>query len=665
MKRNMLKIKGCIVIVFLILFTSCQVKEQNKDKEAYLLVYFKDPTHSIHLAISDDGYTFTDVNDGNPVIAGDTLASQNGIRDPHITRGPHGAFYMAMTDLHVFGKQWGLRDTYWERNGDVYGWGNNKGFVLMKSNDLINWTYKNVHLNHLFPEYEKIGCAWAPQTIYDPHVNKMMIYFTMRMKKERTQMYYAYTDDDFTTLTTKPELLFEYPDTTVQVLDADITPLSDGRYCMMYVAQEKEHNGVKMAFSDKINEGYEYLPEWIDKEPGACEAPNVWKRIGEDKWVLMYDIFSIQPHNFGFCETSDFKTFKNLGHFNEGVMKTTNFTSPKHGAVIQITKQEAQHLKDYWYDKGQTRVKKDIPLDSVQLSDPCILADKATETYYLTGTGGLLWKSKDLKKWSGPYNVAKTNDQSWMGKAPMIWAAEIHQYKGKYYYFATFTNKATKIDTVKGNVIPRRASHVLVSDKAEGPYVPMQDPTYLPANKPTLDGTFWVDQDGKPYMVYCYEWLQSMDSEGNLDGTMDKIELKSDLSGSVGEGELMFRASASPWSKEYDEEGKLRTSKVTDGPWLFETQTGKLGMIWTSWVHDKYTQGVAYSNTGTLDGPWIQEKEPITPPNFGHGMLFRTFDGQLLMSVHSHRNENGRFIRYPKLFKVDDSGDKIVVGEKY
>ena len=67
----------------------------------------------------------------------------------------------------------------------------------------------------------------------------------------------------------------------------------------------------------------------------------------------------------------------------------------------------------------------------------------------------------------------------------------------------------------------------------------------------------------------------------------------------------------------------------------------------------------------TLDGPWIQEEKPITPPNFGHSMLFRTFDGQLLMSVHSHRNENGRFIRYPKLFKVDDSGDKIVVGEVY
>ena len=32
-----------------------------------------------------------------------------------------------------------------------------------------------------------------------------------------------------------------------------------------------------------------------------------------------------------------------------------------------------------------------------------------------------------------------------------------------------------------------------------------------PADKPTLDGTFWVDKDGKPYMVYCYEWLQALD----------------------------------------------------------------------------------------------------------------------------------------------------------
>lgn len=307
----------------------------------------------------------------------------------------------------------------------------------------------------------------------------------------------------------------------------------------------------------------------------------------------------------------------------------------------------------------EPEIKENIPLDSIRLSDPAILADEATETYYMTGTGGMLWKSKDLEKWTGPYKVTETDPESWMGENPMIWAAELHQYKDKYYYFATFTNRDVIIDTVKGNKIERRASHVLVSDKPDGPYIPMEDDTYLPPEKPTLDGTFWVDTDGKPYMVFCHEWLQ------NWNGTMEKIELKPDLSGSIGEGEILFRASDSPWSKEYDEDGNVIPNKVTDGPWLFRTQTGNLGILWTSWIHDVYTQGVAYSESGTLDGPWIHEKEPITPPNFGHATMFHSFEGNLLMSLHSHKeDENGRYIRIPHIYEVDDSGDKILIGEQ-
>ena len=100
--------------------------------------------------------------------------------------------------------------------------------------------------------------------------------------------------------------------------------------------------GIKQAVSDSINSGYVYDPQWYDPEPRACEAPNVWKRIGEDKWVLMYDIYGIHPHNFGFSETTDFVNFTHLGHFNEGVMKATNFSSPKHAAVIHLTKKEAK-----------------------------------------------------------------------------------------------------------------------------------------------------------------------------------------------------------------------------------------------------------------------------------------------------------------------------------
>ncbi len=304
-------------------------------------------------------------------------------------------------------------------------------------------------------------------------------------------------------------------------------------------------------------------------------------------------------------------------------------------------------------------IRQHIPLDSIQLSDPFILADSATHRYYMTGTGGLLWKSEDLQYWDGPYVVAKTDSTSWMGARPMIWAAEIHPYNGRYYYFATFTNSAIIIDTVNGSPIERRASHVLVSDRPDGPFVPVSDSLYLPAFQSTLDATLWTDHDGKPYMIYCGEWVQ------NMNGTVEKIEMKPDLSGTTGNGNVLFRASDSPWSREKDNNGNDQPNKVTDGPYVFRTATGRLGMIWTSWIYDVYVQGVAYSKSGTLDGPWQQEKEPVTPPNYGHGMLFKTFGGTWLMSLHSHRSVNGRFRRIPHLFEVDLSGDKLVVGKPF
>ncbi len=299
-------------------------------------------------------------------------------------------------------------------------------------------------------------------------------------------------------------------------------------------------------------------------------------------------------------------------------------------------------------------VRANIPLDSIRLSDPAILADAQTKMYYMTGTRGRLWKSKDLRLWEGPFQVVEQDKNSWMGEKPDIWAAELHAYKGKYYYFATFTNHDVKADTSNGRSLERRASHVLMSAQPDGPYRPMNEENYLPAELLTLDGTFWVDKDGKPYMIYCHEWLQ------NDNGTMEKIELKPDLSGSIGKGKILFKASDSPWSREKIKD-EIRPNRVTDGPYLFRTGTGRLGMIWTSWVYNVYTQGVAYSESGTLDGPWIQEKEPITPPNFGHGMLFRTFEGKDLMSVHSHKEVDGKYVRIPHLFEVDLSGDKLVV----
>lgn len=108
------------------------------------------------------------------------------------------------------------------------------------------------------------------------------------------------------------------------------------------------NGGIKLAYADRPTGPWHFDPRWVDFEPRACEAPHVFKRIGEDKWVLMYDVYSISPHNFGFIETSDFDSFISLGRFNEGVMQTRNFASPKHGAVVHLTEQEARRLCAQW-----------------------------------------------------------------------------------------------------------------------------------------------------------------------------------------------------------------------------------------------------------------------------------------------------------------------------
>lgn len=315
-----------------------QKKFKEKNLSGYLLVYFKDKDQSAYMAISADGYTFTDLNNGEPVFIGSELAEQKGVRDPHITRGPDGAFYLAMTDLHIFGKRAGFRETDWQRPIEKYGWGNNRALVLMKSYDLIHWTHSDFRVDLAFPELGDIDCSWAPETLYDPIAKKMMVYFTIRYNNKECHMYYAYANNDFTKLETTPQRITE-----IGGLDGDITKVGD-KYHLFYVSDAKILHSV----SDKINSGYKPENQRIDPEKVNTEAPNVFKRIGTDTYVLMYDVYGLRPSNMGFSETTDFVNYSHIGRFNEGVMKTTNFTSPKHGAVTYLTKDELKTMAEYW-----------------------------------------------------------------------------------------------------------------------------------------------------------------------------------------------------------------------------------------------------------------------------------------------------------------------------
>lgn len=424
---------------------------EEKDMSAYLMVFHKDETHGLYMAVSHDGYNFTALNDGEPVIAGDTIAYQRGIRDPHIYRGPDGAFYMAMTDLHVFAQRDGYRETQWERDGK-YGWGNNRGLVLMKSWDLINWKRTNICFDQMSAGLSEIGCAWAPEITFDEKKGKLMIYFTMRFRNEPNKLYYVYVNDEFDTIETLPRTLFEYPNEKVSAIDGDITKIGD-QYHLFYVAHDGEA-GIKHAVSNIANGDYTFDPRWYDLEPKACEAPNVWKRIGEDKWVLMYDVYSVNPHNFAFIETSDFVNFKNLGRFNEGVMETTNFTSPKHGAVIHLTAEEVERLEEYWKQNKRKYVStasiKKNPVFPGFYADPEVMYSKKTGKYYIYPTtdgilnwGSTLFKafsSDDLLNWKEEGVILDLKNVSWAQKnawAPCIIEKKQEDGSYKYYYYYT------------------------------------------------------------------------------------------------------------------------------------------------------------------------------------------------------------------------------------
>ena len=71
------------------------VVQQSQDPNemvAYLFTYFNsnDPKdEQICYALSEDGYNYTPINDGMPVIESDTIAFTQCVRDPHILRGEH------------------------------------------------------------------------------------------------------------------------------------------------------------------------------------------------------------------------------------------------------------------------------------------------------------------------------------------------------------------------------------------------------------------------------------------------------------------------------------------------------------------------------------------------------------------------------------------------
>ena len=299
-------------------------------------------------------------------------------------------------------------------------------------------------------------------------------------------------------------------------------------------------------------------------------------------------------------------------------------------------------------------------LEDIFIRDPYILPVEKDNIYYMYATsttigadgekiGGVkVYKSKDLQHWSDPVQVCVIPESNW--SRGVVWAPEVHLFQGKYYLFATINSgvewKAEKKDWPK---YTWRATQIFCADSPEGPFVPLSTESSTPSDQMALDGTLWVE-DGKPYMIYCHEWVELGD------GAMNLVELTPDLSARASQPQKLFCASAAPWSTGMETKSGDR-HYVTDGCFLYRSKTGKLLMIWSSFCNGQYAVGVAESTTGRVKGPWRQQPEPIFNRHGGHAMIFKTFDGKLCLTLHQPNSPAGE--ERAKIFELEDLGNTL------
>ena len=293
-----------------------------------------------------------------------------------------------------------------------------------------------------------------------------------------------------------------------------------------------------------------------------------------------------------------------------------------------------------------------IPRAEFRIRDPFVLADEGV--YYLYeskpwdgGRGVFVRRSTDLEHWTDKQQVMRVADDLPVRK---VWAPEVHKYNGSYYLFVTLTLKqgAYPIAALVPNrekFVEPRGTWVYKAANPMGPFTPVKKGPVPPQDWMTLDGTLY-EEDGQPYMVFCHEWCQTKD------GRMCYAPLSRDFAAFTAAPTTLFKAT----------EAMAGAGVITDGPFLYRSpKNGVLYMIWSNTVkrsgrkHPDYCVFVRKSSGGKLAGPWSKD-ELLFSENGGHGMIFKTFDGRLMPTLHQPNNTPDERMA---LFEIEDTGETL------
>ncbi|MBQ7442989.1 MAG: glycoside hydrolase family 43 protein [Bacteroidaceae bacterium] len=297
-----------------------------KKTTAYLFTYFTGNApeqEQICYAISYDGWSYTPLNNGKPVIASKNIALTGCVRDPHILRGKKGWFYQVVTDMK-----------------SSLGWSSNRGMVLMRSKDLINWEHHTIHFPERFKGtmFEHVTRVWAPQTIYDEKTGKYIVYFSILTDDGSCpydRVYWAYANKDFSDFEGEPKVLFDVNNASI---DTDIVQDDEGLYHIFFKTEGSKEKGIKQFIATDLldNSTWQLQDGWCQDTNKAVEGSGVF-RLHDGTWVLMYDCYT--SGHYQFCKSTDLKTFKRVQD-----TETKGAFTPRHGTVIAITAKELKRL---------------------------------------------------------------------------------------------------------------------------------------------------------------------------------------------------------------------------------------------------------------------------------------------------------------------------------
>lgn len=542
------------------------------DYVAYLFTYFNSNApedEQICYAISEDGYNYTPLNHGKPVIHSDTIALTGCVRDPHILRGEDGkTFYMVVTDMK-----------------SSLGWSSNRGLVLMKSHDLIHWQHAAVNFPTKYPkQWGNVIRVWAPETIYDHIAGRYMVFYSLRTDDPASfdRIYYSYVNDDFTDLIGEPTFLFDSGNATI---DGDIVfNPADSLYHLFY--KTENGRGIFQATAEQLTarerhgDQWTILPDHVDQTNEAVEGVGVCRSIDGQSWIVMYDCY--MAGHYQFCRSTDLKTFSVVQN-----TQTSGKFTPRHGTIIPITQAELDRLLLH-YGNGNNPILPDYH------ADPDIVYSHKTGKYYLYSTtdgyqgwGG--WKfnvfsSTDLVNWTDEGTVLDVKGDQVAWASGNAWAPaieEVAQSDGTYKYYLYFSAHSGD----------KKKIGVAISDDPAGPFVDSGQP--IVSDSPVghgqqIDVDVFYDPKSKKHYLY---W-------GN--GYMAGAELNDDLT-SIKEETITVLT---------PEGGTLQTHAYREAPYVFYRK-GKYYFLWSVDDTGSPNYHVCYGTAKSPLGP-ITVADPAT-----------------------------------------------------